>query len=62
MGDGAEELLALATSVAREAADLVRLRRTGRVTVANTKTSPTDVVTEADRAAERLVFERLTEA
>lgn len=62
VGDSAEELLALATSVAREAADLVRLRRAGRVTVADTKTSPTDVVTEADRAVERLVFERLTEA
>ena len=48
-------LLDLATEVAREAAELaVDLRRRG-VEVADTKSSPVDVVTEADRAVEQLI-------
>jgi myo-inositol-1(or 4)-monophosphatase len=57
-----ESLLELARDVALEAADLVRSRRAGRVDVADTKSSPTDIVTEADRAAEDLVYGRLTGA
>ncbi len=52
----------LALAVAREAGDLVvRLRREG-VEVAGTKSSPIDIVTEADQASERLVRDRLLEA
>ncbi len=58
----ARALLALARDVAVEAAELVTARRREGVSVAATKTSPTDVVTEADRAAERLIHERLLEA
>jgi myo-inositol-1(or 4)-monophosphatase len=57
-----DELLTLAVQVATEAADLVRQRRLGGVEVSATKTSPTDVVTEVDRASERLIFERLMAA
>jgi myo-inositol-1(or 4)-monophosphatase len=56
------ELLDLARSVALEAAALVRERREAGVEVADTKSSPVDVVTEADRAAEQLIYSRLTEA
>lgn len=55
----AAELADLALDVAREAAALVRERALGTVTVAATKTSAIDVVTEADRATEALVRERL---
>ena len=57
VGDAA--LLDIAREVALEAARLVRDRRAGRVTVAETKSSPVDVVTEADRAAEELIRRRL---
>jgi myo-inositol-1(or 4)-monophosphatase len=57
-----QELLDLAVEVARAAAELVRSRREGEVTVAATKSSDVDVVTEADRATERLVRERLAAA
>jgi myo-inositol-1(or 4)-monophosphatase len=53
-----EALLALAVKLVREAADLVNERRVGTVDV---KSTPTDAVTEADRAAERLVVGRLAE-
>jgi myo-inositol-1(or 4)-monophosphatase len=56
------ELLTLAVEVAREAADLVTERRRSGVEVADTKTSPTDVVTEVDHAAEKLIRKRLLEA
>ncbi len=49
------ELAELALRVAREAADLVRERRAEPVEVALTKSSPVDVVTEADQASERLL-------
>jgi len=52
----------LALAVAREAADLVAARRRDGVSVAATKTSDVDVVTEADRATEALVRERLLAA
>jgi myo-inositol-1(or 4)-monophosphatase len=54
------ELRDLGLAVAREAGELVvRLRREG-VEVAGTKSSPIDIVTEADRASERLVHERIS--
>jgi myo-inositol-1(or 4)-monophosphatase len=59
---GTGELLALAVETAREAGELVvRLRAEG-VEVADTKSSPIDVVTEADRACEDLIRERLLAA
>ncbi len=58
----ASELLELARDVALEAAaEVVRSRR-GGVEVAATKTSPTDVVTEVDRASEELIRSRLLAA
>lgn len=57
-----DDLLGLAREVALEAAALVRDRRAGHVAVADTKSSDTDVVTEADRAAEALIYRRITEA
>ena len=57
-----DELLTLAVQVATEAADLVRERRVDGVEVSATKTSPTDIVTEVDKAAERLIYDRLTTA
>jgi myo-inositol-1(or 4)-monophosphatase len=56
------ELAGLALDVAREAAALVRDRRRGDVTVAATKSSAVDVVTEADRASEELIRDRLLTA
>lgn len=55
------DLVALASSVAQEAADLL-MSGSGKVAVVQTKTSPTDVVTEMDRAAEKLIRERLQAA
>lgn len=54
-----EALLAVALDAARAAAELVRDRSRGEVTVAATKSSDVDVVTEADRAAEQLIRERI---
>jgi myo-inositol-1(or 4)-monophosphatase len=56
------ELLELARRVAHEAAELVRTRRAAGVTVAATKSSITDVVTEADRDSEALILERIQAA
>jgi myo-inositol-1(or 4)-monophosphatase len=50
-----DELADLAVDAARAAAELVRDRATRRVTVAATKSSDIDVVTEADRASEQLI-------
>ncbi len=55
------ELAELASSIARQAAELLLAGR-GRVAVVQTKSSPTDVVTEMDRAAERLIRDRLAAA
>lgn len=55
-----EDLLTLARAVGREAAAFVRdARPSGRVDVAQTKSSPTDVVTEIDQACERLIRTRI---
>ncbi|GAA4365908.1 inositol monophosphatase family protein [Nocardioides caricicola] len=56
------DLAALALDVARRAADLVRERRAGEVTVAATKSSAVDIVTEADRASEVLIRDLITAA
>jgi myo-inositol-1(or 4)-monophosphatase len=54
-----EALRALASAVAREAgATLLRLREVARTDVA-TKSSATDMVSDADRASERLIVERI---
>jgi myo-inositol-1(or 4)-monophosphatase len=52
------ELRDLAVSVAREAGELLAYRA-GRVEVAATKSSPTDVVTEMDRRSEELIRSRI---
>lgn len=56
------ELADLALSAARVAAELVRERALGHVTVAATKSSDVDVVTEADRASEELIRSHLRAA
>jgi myo-inositol-1(or 4)-monophosphatase len=56
------DLIRLAERVAREAGALIRERRPRHVQVAATKSSPTDVVTEMDRAAESLLRSRLAAA
>ncbi|HEY8481216.1 MAG TPA: inositol monophosphatase family protein [Spirillospora sp.] len=59
----AEELLELAAATAREAARmLVDKRPVDGPDVVQTKSSPTDVVTQMDRAAERLIIERIRAA
>lgn len=57
-----EELLALAVDVAREAGELARRRRSEGVSVAATKSTIADIVTEADREVEDLIRARLTAA
>jgi myo-inositol-1(or 4)-monophosphatase len=58
---GLAELRDLAAGVAMEAGELLA-SRAGRVEVAATKSSPTDVVTEMDRKAEELIRARLLAA
>ena len=48
-------LLALAQEVARQAGELLLAGREGAVSALATKSSPTDVVTEMDHAAEKLI-------
>jgi len=56
-GASGAELLEVALSAGRRAAELVRERAAGVVAVEATKSTPTDVVTEADRASESLIRE-----
>lgn len=56
------DLLALARTVAHEAAALVREARIAGVEVADTKTSSVDVVTATDRASEALIRDRILAA
>ncbi|GAA2585471.1 inositol monophosphatase family protein [Actinomadura fulvescens] len=59
----AEDLLELALETAREAGRmLVDKRPVGGPDVVHTKSSPTDVVTQMDQAAERLIVERVRAA
>ncbi|MQY08184.1 inositol monophosphatase family protein [Actinomadura macrotermitis] len=58
-----EDLLDLAVATAREAGRmLVDKRPAGGPDVVQTKSSPTDVVTQMDRAAEQLIIERIRAA
>lgn len=59
MNPSPQELLAVARMVAAEAAELVADRARTGVSVAATKSSTVDVVTEADRASEELIRRRL---
>lgn len=52
-------LATLAVSVAKEAGELVTRLRAEGVDVASTKSTPTDVVTAADRESEELIRKRL---
>jgi myo-inositol-1(or 4)-monophosphatase len=62
-GPDPAELLEIAVDAARAAADLVAAARSaGRTDVVDTKTTDTDVVTAADRDAERLIADRLRRA
>ena len=62
MSGSPRALADLAREVAHEAAALVRERARGQVTVADTKSSDIDVVTEADRASEELIRARILAA
>lgn len=57
-----DELLELARSVARQAAELIRTERARGVSVAATKSSITDVVTAVDRASEALIRQAIAAA
>ena len=59
--DSRADLLAIAVAAALEAGDLLASQE-GRVAVAATKSSPTDVVTEMDRRAEELIRARILAA
>jgi myo-inositol-1(or 4)-monophosphatase len=56
------ELLRIARRVAVQAGELALQRRTEGVEVAASKSSPVDIVTEADRETERLIRSLLAEA
>jgi len=58
----AAPLVALASSVARDAGELLRRHFGSGALASDVKSTPTDPVTEADRAAERLIRERLLAA
>ena len=58
---GQRALLAVAVRVAGAAAELARATREKAILDVDTKSSETDVVTEGDRASERLVRRRLAE-
>ncbi len=57
--NGVSELVDVAQKVAIEASEFIRTKRLDHVAVQNTKSSSSDVVTEVDKASERLVFDRL---
>lgn len=56
-----QELLALAQEAARRAGELLRDGRPADLAVAATKSSPIDVVTEMDIAAEKLITDLISE-
>lgn len=58
---GIDELVRVATTVGLEAGELIWRARQGHVTVANTKSTDVDVVTEVDRQSEALIQKRLAE-
>ncbi|ADB32825.1 inositol monophosphatase [Kribbella flavida DSM 17836] len=57
-----QELLKLAVTVATEAAELIVERRRGTITVADTKSTATDIVTAVDRESEELIRARVLQA
>lgn len=57
-----DELLSIARTVALRAGELAKLRRSEGVAVAASKSSPVDVVTEADRETEALIRGLLADA
>ncbi|HEU4948387.1 MAG TPA: inositol monophosphatase family protein [Kribbella sp.] len=57
-----QDLLKLATEVATEAAHLIVERRRGTITVADTKSTATDIVTAVDRESEELIRARVLAA
>ena len=57
-----ENLLTIARDVALRAGELARLRRSEGVSVAASKSSSVDIVTEADRETERLIRAALADA
>ncbi len=59
MRTDAAGLLRLAVGAAREAGELAVTMRAAGIDVAHTKSSPTDIVTQADSACEALVRDRL---
>jgi len=61
-GQDPQDLLKLAVEVAEEAARLIVERRRGTITVADTKSTVTDVVTAVDRESEELIRARILQA
>ncbi|WP_343245727.1 inositol monophosphatase family protein [Streptomyces sp. SID4985] len=59
--DGLDDLLGLALEAARRAGELLRDGRPADLAVARTKSSPIDVVTEMDIAAEKLITDLISE-
>ena len=57
-----DELLTIATTIALQAGELARRRRSEGIEVAATKSSPVDVVTAADREIEALIRSLIAEA
>ncbi|WBQ02265.1 inositol monophosphatase family protein [Kribbella sp. CA-293567] len=57
-----QDLLKLAVEVAAEAAQLIVERRRGTITVADTKSTTTDIVTAVDRESEELIRARVLAA
>jgi myo-inositol-1(or 4)-monophosphatase len=62
MTESPQDLLKLAGEVAAEAAALIVERRRGTITVADTKSTLTDVVTAVDRESEELIRARVLAA
>ena len=58
----AADLLALATDIANEAASVVAKYAAERTFIVETKSTPTDLVTEADRETEALIVRRILSA
>ena len=56
------ELLTIASTIAVRAGALAKKRRTEGIEVAATKSSPVDIVTEADRETEALIRSLLMDA
>jgi myo-inositol-1(or 4)-monophosphatase len=62
ISENPQDLLKLAVEVATEAAELIVERRRGTITVADTKSTATDIVTAVDRESEELIRARVLAA